>query len=870
MIESSFIEHIATEVAVRPEQVAAAVALFDKGATVPFVARYRKDVTGNLDEVKLEKIERRNLYYIALTNRRNAILDNVEKQGQLTPELREKIAACTDQVTLEDLYLPFKKQRRTKASVARDKGLESLGDFLWNQVLGEASVESVVATYVSPEKGVLTPEEALEGASHILAERVSLDINARATLRQHMLDVGKIATAPTKVAEGQKTKFEGYYEFSEPIKTIPSHRLLAVLRGVRLAILRMDLILDDDAFVETLAARYVRVPGSTFEPIIRAAVEDAYKRLLRPSIENEVITLAHEAADEEAIHVFRENARNVLLAPPAGNLPVLGVDPGLRTGCKLAVIDRHGVFLETATIFLTEPDKDEAAAARILTDLVQRHGIDAIAVGNGTGGREAARFINGLLRSFGRPDAFVVFVNEAGASVYSASKIARDEFPDLDVTIRGAISIARRLQDPLAELVKLEPRSIGVGQYQHDVNQRKLREGLYRTVESSVNLVGVDVNTASVELLRYVSGIQMGTAQNLVEFRSKNNGVKSRTQLMEVSGIGEKSFEQCAGFLRIRNSEHPLDATGIHPEAYPLVEQIAASLALPVADLIGNKEALDKIDFAQFANDTIGRYTLRDIRDELLKPGRDPRAEFRAPKFIEGVEKVGDLEIGMEMEGVVTNVTDFGAFIDIGVHQDGLVHLSELTNRFVRDPREIVKVGDIVRAKVIKVEPEVNRISLSMKALLPPPAPRRRPAEGQGQAQGQQADPNAAPRAQRPPRRDTPQGAQDGPPRQRRPEGAPAGGGDRPQQARRPQGERPPQGDRQPQGDRAQGGRPQQPREERRPSQPRRDDRRPDARPDTRKYASRDAAPAKPKEPADNMNTALAEQLALLKQKFNG
>lgn len=822
MIEPHFIERIAGEVAARPEQVAAAVALLDKGATVPFVARYRKDHTGNLDEVRLERIERRNLFYTALTNRRNAILDNIAKQGQLTDELRGQIAACADPITLEDLYLPFKKARRTKASAAREKGLESLADHLWNQVDGGEPLEAVAARFVSAEKGVLTVEEALEGAGHILSERVALDARNRADLRTAMLEEGKIATAPTKVAEGQKTKFEGYYHFTEAIKSIPSHRLLAVLRGVRVAILRMEVLLDDDRFIDALCARHIRVPGGPFAAPLRAAIEDAYRRLLRPAIENEVIGIVHEAADEEAIRVFRENARNVLLAPPAGTIPVLGVDPGLRTGCKLAVVDRHGVFQETATIFLTPPERDEARAAEIVADLVTRHGIDAIAVGNGTGGREAAKFINGVVKNLNRPGAFVVFVNEAGASVYSASKIARDEFPDLDVTVRGAISIARRLQDPLAELVKLEPRSIGVGQYQHDVNQRKLRDGLCATIESCVNHVGVDVNTASAELLRYVSGVQSGTAQNIVAFRTERNGIRSRAQFLEVSGIGEKSFEQCAGFLRIRDGEHPLDATGIHPEAYPVVGKIAEHLGVAVADLIGNHALLDRLDLAPFASETFGRHTLRDIRDELLKPGRDPRAEFQVPRFVEGVEKVTDLTVGMDLEGVVTNVTDFGAFVDVGVHQDGLVHLSELTNRFVRDPREVVKVGEIVRAKVIKIDLDTNRISLSMKALLPPPAPRRRPVAVNEGPTGE-APPAAAPNP-RPP-------AGDRPARPRPPVAGGTAGGAAPQAPRpRPKGKG--KGDRKPS-----------------------------------HHERLDTVRAK--EAQETMNTALADQLAALREKFN-
>ncbi|MBI3117739.1 MAG: helix-hairpin-helix domain-containing protein, partial [Candidatus Hydrogenedentes bacterium] len=524
-------------------------------------------------------------------------------------------------------------------------------------------------------------------------------------------------SSATKNAAEQKTKFEAYYDYAEPLKKIPSHRFLAVLRGVRMGLLRMDLTIDDDRVLQELVTGFIKVAGSPYDEHIAAATHDAYKRLLRPSIENEVVGLARQAAEEEAIRVFRENARNLLLSAPAGRLVVMGVDPGIRTGCKLAVVDNLGHFIANATIFPMEPQKDEAAAERSVRDLIDQHEVRAVAVGNGTGSREVARFLEGVLKRNYGGRVFLVFVNEAGASVYSASKLARQEFPDLDVTVRGAISIARRLQDPLAELVKIEPRSIGVGQYQHDVNQRRLREGLYKTVEWCVNAVGVDLNSASVELLRYISGIQMGTAQNIVEFRAKNGAFKSRQQLLEVSGIGDRTFEQAAGFLRIPGAENPLDATAIHPEAYPVVERIAEKAGVAVAELIKNPRAFEKINIEEYSSEHIGKFTLDDIRQELMKPGRDPRREFRVPRFVDGVADLAHLQEGTETEGVVTNVTDFGAFVDIGVHQDGLVHLSELANRFVRDPGDVVKVGDIVRVKVMKVDKEMNRISLSMKAL---------------------------------------------------------------------------------------------------------------------------------------------------------
>ncbi len=732
MLESKFIARIAQEISLNEEQVARAIELFDGGATIPFVARYRKDVTGNLDEAQLEAVQERAQYLAALAQRRDSILDTIGKQGKLTEELRAQIDACFDRTRLEDLYLPFKPMRRTKATAAREKGLEPLADFLMTQMLIEGPIEFFAEKYVSPEKAVSSAEEALEGAGYIVAERISTDADVRALVRGRMLDEGLIKAHPTKNAEGKKTKFETYYNFSEPIGKIPSHRLLAVMRGLKEGVLRMELVIDDETMIADILGHYLKETGSPFEKHLKDIVRDAYNRLLRPSIENEVLGIARDRAEAEAIRVFRENAENLLLLAPAGQLTVIGVDPGLRTGCKLAVVDQTGKLLEHATIFPTPPQNDTEGAGKVLVELIDRHGVRAVAIGNGTGSREVSTFIRDVLRRLNRSDLFSVLVNEAGASVYSASKLARAEFPDLDVTVRGAISIARRLQDPLAELVKIDPRHVGVGQYQHDVNQKNLREGLRTTVVSCVNKVGVDLNSASVSLLRYVSGLHANVAENIVEFRSRNGAFRSRTQLMEVEGVGEKVFEQCAGFLRVANGENVLDSTGIHPEAYPVVERIAESLEAKVEQLLRDPKVLAGLDLSQFSNDVIGAQTLADIRHELLKPGRDPRTEFKVPKFLDDVTSVEQLENGMVMEGVVTNVTDFGAFVDIGVHQDGLVHLSELTNRFVDDPRQIVKVGEIVRVKVIKVDKDLPRISLSMKALIPPRKKRsRRPRHGE-------------------------------------------------------------------------------------------------------------------------------------------
>jgi len=744
MIEEQFLHLISNRTRVPVAKVTKAIELFRDGATIPFVARYRKDVTGNLDEVHLESIFELNEQFTEFSKRRAYILATIEKQEQLTPELKELILACTDPVALEDLYLPFKKAKRTKATVAREKGLLPLADYLWEQTPGDSPLQDFAAKFVRADKAVASLDEAFDGAKHIIAERVSVNLDARAMVRDRMEKYGVIVAHPTKNCEGKQTKFEAYYAFSEPVAKIPSHRYLAVHRGVKDGFLRMELGLDDARMLSELNEKFVKSPENECTPHVVSAIEDSYNRLLRPSIENEVLKQVQERADTEAIRVFRENAHNLLLSPPAGPISVIGIDPGLRTGCKVAVVNSTGAFVENATIFPTPPQNDTENAEKILLALIAKHNVGAIAVGNGTGSREVARFIREVLPK-ATPSVFMVLVNESGASIYSASKIAREEFPDLDLTVRGAISIARRLQDPLAELVKLEPRHIGVGQYQHDVNQKALREGLERTVVSCVNAVGVDLNTASAPLLRHVSGVQTDIAEKIVAFRVSRGGFRSRAELREVPGLGPKAFEQCAGFLRVRGGDQPLDATGIHPEAYPVVEKLAESLAVTVTDLLESPSRIDEVDVSALKNEVVGLFTLEDIRQELKKPGRDPRREFKVPAFLEGVDKVESLESGMEIEGIVTNVTDFGAFVDIGVHQDGLVHLSELANRYIQDPREVVKVGDVVRVKVLKVDKALPRISLSMKALLPAeprpqPARRERPAP-----QSDSRQPNARP-----------------------------------------------------------------------------------------------------------------------------
>ena len=725
MIEQRFVDRIALEVGASPEQVAVAVQLFDKGATVPFVAHFRKDLTNNIDEASLERIEELNIHYTAFINRRNAIIQNIEKQEQMTDELREGILACFDDTSLEDIYLPYKRKRRTRATVAVEQLLGPLADYVWAQEVRPQSLESFACQFIDPAKSISSPEEALDGARAILTENLAQDAGIRSLIRERMWTEGKIATAATKNAAAQKTKFEAYYNFSEPLQAIPSHRLLAAMRGEKLGYLRLDLTLDDQQMLADLLARCLKAPGTPYEEHIRIVVEDAYRRHLRPELEHEVLTNARERAEAEAIRVFQENARNLLMAPPAGAIPVMGIHHDNNSGICVAVVDASGALREFTPLKLQD---DANGAAKAIEELLDKFEVRAVAVGNGTGARETMRFVDELLKRGPGRRTFAVYVNESGAAIYSASKLAREELPDLEMPVRAAASIARRLQDPLMELVKVEPRNIGVGQYQHDVNQRRLRDSLYRTIVGCVNRVGVDLNAASVAQLRYISGIQMGTAQNIVTHREKIGGFKTREQLLEVDGIGAKTYEQCAGFLRIRNGENLLDSTSIHPEAYPTVQAIAQAAGLAVQDLLGNRDFLEKLDIKAYVNELLGPTALSDIHNELLRPGRDPRRRFRAPRFIEGVYALEDLQEGMEAEGIVTNVTDFGAFVDIGIQQDGLVHLSELANRFVRDPRQVVKVGDIVRVKVIKVDRDQPRISLSIRAAVPARPRKRRPA----------------------------------------------------------------------------------------------------------------------------------------------
>jgi uncharacterized protein len=709
--------HIAGLLNIPLKSLISTIQLLDEGGTVPFIARYRKEATGNLDEVAIGSIEEKLAYFRELEERRATVLNTIEELGKLTPELKAKIEAVLDRNELEDLYIPYKPKRRTKATIAREKGLEPLAEYLWKQESAPMPIDAYAATFISEEKGVASADEALEGARHIIAEQISETAEFRKHLRRLMMNDGMVVSKAVDGASDPEGKFKMYLDYSELASKIPSHRMLAIRRGSNENILYFQIELDPAQPVAYLKNRVIRMAGD-WVPHLEKAAEDCWKRLLNTSIQTDVRLELKDRADTEAIRVFRENLRNLLLSPPAGMIGVLAVDPGLRTGCKIAVVDDTGKFLDHSVIYPLEPKNDIAGSAKTLLGLIRKHNVRAIAIGNGTGSREAAGFVQDMLREAKLSDVFSVVVSESGASIYSASEIARQEFPDLDLTVRGAISIARRLQDPLAELVKIDPKSIGVGQYQHDVDQRKLNEALGGTVELCVNRVGVDLNTASFALLKHVAGVTERTALKIVEFRNEHGRFRSRVQLMAVPGFGPKTFEQAAGFLRIRGGDNPLDMTAVHPESYPVVQKIAGSLNVKVEELVAKPSLIESVKIEQFQSESAGVFTLRDIVEELRKPGRDPREQFVAPHFRADLKEIRDLQPGMILEGTVTNVTNFGAFVDVGVHQDGLVHVSELSNRFIKDPNDAVKVGQIVKVKVLAADPKAKRIALSIKALM--------------------------------------------------------------------------------------------------------------------------------------------------------
>jgi uncharacterized protein len=731
VLEPRFVALIASEVGCRPQQAQAAADLFVEGATVPFVARYRKEATGGLEDLQLETLFKRREYFLELAERRDAILASIAEQGKLTPELEAAIRGSLAKQELEDLYLPYKPKRRTRSQIAREKGLEPLADALLARASTRDFPEELAAPFVDAGKGVEDAAAALAGARDILAERLAENAAERAELRRVLAVEGalRVRVLPEKANDPEAATYRDYFEHDEPGRDIPSHRLLAILRGEREGFLISDLRMDDERESERLGRSW-RLPLDT--PCgreIAAATADGYKRLLRPSITNEVRSEMRERAEAQAIAVFRANLEALLLQAPLGQVPVMGLDPGFRTGCKLAVVDGTGRVVATDVIHAVLPHEDWKKAARTVVGLVRKHGVRAVAVGNGTASRETEAFARKAMQEAELADSdlksvVLAIVPETGASVYSASATAREELPDLDVALRGAVSIARRLQDPLAELVKIEPRSLGVGQYQHDVDQKSLGRELDTAVEGAVNRVGVELNSASAPLLRRVSGLSERIASAIVHHRDTNGPFRSRKTLLKVAGLGPKTFELAAGFLRIREGENPLDRTAVHPERYDVVQTMAAGLQVPVASLVGNADLVGKLDFSRFADaeHDLGKFTLEDIRNELLRPGRDPRPEFRTPEWRADVTSVKDLQVGMVLEGRVSNVANFGAFVDIGVHRDGLVHVSELTHRWVADPRDAVKVGEIVKVKVMEIDVQRERIGLSIKALQQPPA----------------------------------------------------------------------------------------------------------------------------------------------------
>ncbi|MBL8678744.1 MAG: RNA-binding transcriptional accessory protein [Myxococcales bacterium] len=713
-IDGAIVLMVAKALGLPERSVRTVVALLVDGATVPFIARYRKEATGGLDEVQIRDIETQKAYFTELEQRRASILEEIAKQGKLTDELRAKILACTQKSELEDLYLPFKPKRRTRAMIAKEMGLEPLALRILAQPLDGDPLEEAKA-FVAPDKGVGTAKIALQGARDIVAEAVAERAEVRQFARRLYMESGVLVVEKAPEVNGP-TKFETWYDFREPVKNIASHRFLAVKRGETENVLRSSIEVDVDTARGEIALVAKRDAKSPWAQELDQAITDAWKRLIAPSVESEVRVELKLSADKSAVDVFASNLRSLLLAAPLGAKTVIGIDPGQRTGCKTVVIDSTGRILEHTVLFLVQGDDAVARSRRTLAQLIAKYTPMAIAVGNGTHGRETEQFVRDALRESEQKGIFSVLVNEAGASVYSASDVAREEFPDLDLTVRGAISIARRLQDPLAELVKVDPKSIGVGQYQHDVFQPLLAKKLDEVVESCVNLVGVELNTASAPLLAKVAGIGPSLAKRIVGFREANGRFVSRKALTKVTGLGPKTFEQCAGFVRVRDGEHPLDASAVHPERYALVEQMAKDLGVDVAKLVGNDALVAKIDVKKYVQGDVGEPTLKDILAELKKPGRDPRDSFEPPSFRDDVRTMDDLKPGMALEGVVTNVTAFGAFVDIGVHQDGLVHVSQLSDRFVKDPSEVVKAGDKLKVRVIEVDMVRKRISLTARS----------------------------------------------------------------------------------------------------------------------------------------------------------
>lgn len=717
---------IASELNLKPDQVQRVVELLSEGSTIPFIARYRKEVTGSLDEVVLASIRDRHEQLAELDKRKEAVLKSIEKQEKLTPALAKAIEEAETLNELEDIYLPYKPKRKTRASMAREKGLEPLALTIFEQ--GKIDLSKTATGFIDTEKGVTTEQEALEGARDIMAEWISENQEARQKVRELFWQEGIVEAVviKSKAESDEAQKFKDYFDWKEPVKKVPSHRLLAMRRAEKEGFITLDIAPTEELVIQTLEKQFVKSTSAAGEQV-SLAVKDSYKRLLKPSLETEVRVESKLKADAEAIQVFASNLKKLLLASPLGQKRVLALDPGFRSGTKLVCLDEQGALLFNTVIYPHEPQRETTKSATIVLGLCDRFKIEAIAIGNGTASRETEAFV----KSIGLPkEILIVMVNESGASVYSASEVAREEFPDHDISVRGAVSIGRRLTDPLAELVKIDPKSIGVGQYQHDVDQTRLKAGLDDVVMSCVNSVGVEVNTASKELLSYVSGLGPQLAKSIVEYRNQHGAFTDRQALRKIPRLGDKAFEQCAGFLRIRDSKNPLDASAVHPERYELVEKFAKDLGCTVKDLMTSAELRKKLELKKYVTDTVGLPTLTDILAELEKPGRDPREKFEVFSFEEGVHEIKDLKIGMVLPGIVTNVTAFGAFVDIGVHQDGLVHISHLSDRFIKDPNEAIAVQQKVKVTVLEVDIPRKRIALSLKSdpfgkTPPAPAPQR-------------------------------------------------------------------------------------------------------------------------------------------------
>lgn len=709
-----FCRQVAADLKVSIDQIEGAVRLLEDGNTIPFIARYRKEATRGLDERQLRAIEDMLVRAKELAARKNTILKTIAEQGQLTAALRTEIEQCTDSRVLEDLYLPYRPKKRTRAAMARERGLQPLADILLGQQRLWGTRRDVLKSFINPEKDVADEDAAIRGACDIVAETwAETPANRQWIVEQ--VQRGELVSTVKKGKVEEGGKFENYFDCHERVSKMPAHRFLAMQRGEAEGILRVSLSLDDETQQRHLKSRLIMNPSFEFRTELEETVSDCYKRLLRPAGESVLMQQLKEKADAEAVQVFAKNMRDLLMASPAGPQVTIGIDPGFRTGCKVAVVDETGQFLTSETIYPTPPREEKEKAVATLLRLIRDYKATLISIGNGTASRETDRFVSDLIRQHGLKTTKVI-VNEAGASVYSASETAIEEYPDLDVTVRGAVSIAHRLQDPLSELVKIDPQSIGVGQYQHDVDQTMLKKALDREVESCVNSVGVDVNTASPSLLSYVAGIGAVLAKRIVAFRNEHGAFKSRSELLKVPRFGQKAFEQAAGFLRIRDGIQPLDNSAVHPEQYRLVKTMAANLQTDVKTLIGNEPLVASLNVADLISVAGGEFTVRDVLHELARPGRDPRSEFKVATFSESIHEISDLHVGMTLEGVITNVTKFGAFVDIGVHQDGLIHISQLADRFVRDPSEIVAVGDIVKVTVMEIDPDRRRIALSRKS----------------------------------------------------------------------------------------------------------------------------------------------------------